>query len=96
MPNSSGPLTGNRNKLTNHPRERGMSPPQRAIESYEEGDRVHLVLDPSVHDGRFPPRFSGHTGTILGTQGTAYKVQIVDGNNPKTIITNAAHLRLQE
>ncbi len=96
MPNSSGPLSGNREKLTNHPRERGMSPPQRSIETFEEGDRVHLVLDPSVHEGRFPPRFGGHTGTIVGEQGSAYQVQIVDGDAEKTIVTTAAHLRRQE
>lgn len=96
MPKSKGPLSGHRNKLTNHPRERGMSPPQRAIQTFEEGDRVHLKLDPSVHEGRFPPRFVGHTGVIAGKQGTAYKVTIVDGNAEKTIITRPAHLQLQE
>ncbi len=96
MPKSSGPLSGNRNKLTNHPRERGMSPPQRAIQSFEAGDRVHLKLDPSVHQGRFPPRFVGHTGTILGPQGDAYRVEINDGGKRKTLVTIASHLRRQE
>lgn len=73
-----------------------MSPPQRSIESFEEGDRVHLALDPSVHKGRFPPRFIGHTGEIIGQQGSAYKVRIVDGDAEKTIITRPAHLRRQE
>lgn len=95
MPNSSGPLSGHRKKLTNHPRERGNSPPQRAIQSFEEGDRVHLKLDPSVHEGRFSPRFVGRTGEVLGQQGSAYRVRITDGEKEKTIITVAAHLQLQ-
>lgn len=95
MPSSNGPLEGSRNKLRNRPRERGTSPPQRAVEDYEEGERVHLSIDPSVQGGRFNPRFSGHTGTVLAQQGSAYKVQITDGGKQKTIITKPAHLRRQ-
>ncbi|WP_435076547.1 50S ribosomal protein L21e [Halococcus sp. AFM35] len=96
MPNSKGPLKKTRNKLSNDPRERGTSPPQRAIENFSAGERVHLRIDPSVPDGRFHPRFNGHTGEVLGEQGSAYRVRIVDGEKDKTIIVTAAHLRRQE
>ncbi|MFB6113359.1 MAG: 50S ribosomal protein L21e [Halodesulfurarchaeum sp.] len=95
MPNSNGPLTGSRNKLSNPPRERGTSPPQRAVEEFEEGQSVHLHLDPSVPDGRFHPRFNGQTGTVVGTQGAAYKIAITDRGKDKTIIAKAAHLKAQ-
>ncbi len=95
MPNSNGPRTGTREKLSNHPRERGTSPPQRAVEDFEEGQRVHLEIDPSVQDGQFHPRFNGYTGVVLGEQGTAYRVRITDGGNEKTIIAKPAHLRAQ-
>jgi len=96
MPNSNGPLQGTRNKLKNKPRESGTSPPQRAVEEFENGESVHLKTDPSVSDGRFHPRFDGHTGVVIGEQGDAYKVQINDGGKDKTIIVTAAHLRRQE
>lgn len=96
MPSSNGPLEGTRNKLKNKPRERGTSPPQRAVEQFEEGERVHLKIDPSVSDGRFHPRFNGHTGTVVGEQGEAFKVQITDDGKEKTLIATAAHLRRQE
>jgi large subunit ribosomal protein L21e len=96
MPSSNGPLEGTRNKLKNKPRNRGTSPPQRAVEQYEVGEKVHLKTDPSVPKGRFHPRFDGQTGEVVGQQGTAYKVQIVDGNKEKTIIVTPAHLRRQE
>jgi large subunit ribosomal protein L21e len=96
MPNSKGPLKKTRNKLSNDPRERGTSPPQRAIEDFSAGERVHLSIDPSVSDGRFHPRFNGHTGEVLGEQGSAYRVRIVDGEKDKTIIAIPAHLRRQE
>lgn len=96
MPSSNGPMKGTRGKLSNKPRERGTSPPQRAIQEFDEGQKVHLKLDPSVPDGRFHPRFNGHTGEVMGKQGAAFKVRIVDGGKEKTIITKAAHLRAQK
>jgi large subunit ribosomal protein L21e len=96
MPNSNGPLTGTRGKLSNDPRDRGASPPQRAIQEYDVGQKVHLTLDPSVTEGRFHPRFNGHTGTVVGTQGRAFKVEINDGGKEKTLIARPAHLKAQD
>ncbi|MFC3476850.1 50S ribosomal protein L21e [Halobacterium litoreum] len=96
MPSSNGPLNSTREKLSNKPRERGTSPPQRAVTEFEEGQKVHLKIDPSVNDGRFHARFSGHTGTVVGKQGAAFKVQVNDGGKDKIVIANAAHLRAQE
>jgi large subunit ribosomal protein L21e len=95
MPSSNGPLKGTRGKLSNDPRERGASPPQRAIQEYETGQKVHLTLDPSVSEGRFHPRFNGHTGTVVGTQGRAFKVEINDGGKDKILIARPAHLKAQ-
>jgi large subunit ribosomal protein L21e len=96
MPNSNGPRQGTRNKLENHAREGGTSPPQRAVQEYEHGDSVHLKIDPSVPDGRYHPRFDGHTGTVVGEQGSAYKVRIDDTGKTKTLIVSAPHMRLQQ
>jgi large subunit ribosomal protein L21e len=95
MPSSNGPKNGSRQKLSNDPRDRGSSPPQPQIRDYEEGQSVHLALDPSVQGG-FHPRFNGLTGTIAGTQGSAYRVEIDDGGKTKTVVTSPAHLRAQE
>lgn len=95
MPSSNGPMKGTRNKLSNSPREQGTSPPQRSIAEFEPGQKVHLSLDPSVRDGRFHPRFNGHTGEVTGKQGSAYTVEITDGGKEKTLIVSAAHLRAQ-
>jgi large subunit ribosomal protein L21e len=96
MPNSNGPLKKTRGKLSNDPRERGTSPPQRAIEDFDAGERVHLSIDPSIPGGRFHPRFNGQTGEVLGEQGSAYRVGITDGGKEKTLIVTPAHLRRQE
>lgn len=96
MPDSHGPRRGTREKLSNDPRNRGTSPPQRAVQEFDTGDKVHLTIDPSVPDGRFHPRFDGQTGEIVGEQGAAYQVQVTDGGSQKTLIAAAAHLRPQQ
>ncbi len=96
MPNSNGPRQGTRNKLRNGARDRGTSPPQRAVQTFENGDSVHLSIDPSVPDGRYHPRFDGRTGTVVGTQGDAYLLEVTDGDSQKTIIAKPAHLQLQD
>ena len=96
MPKSNGPLEGTRKKLSNKPRERGTSPPQRAVEEFDAGQKVHLHIDPSVPEGRFHPRFNGQTGEVLEKQGRAYKVQINDRGKQKTLIARPAHLRAQK
>ncbi|WP_128478188.1 50S ribosomal protein L21e [Halorussus pelagicus] len=96
MPSSNGPKHSTRDKLSNEPRERGTSPPQRAVQQFEEGQKVHLKIDPSVEDGRYHPRFDGLTGEIEGKQGEAYKVGVADGGKDKTLIVTSAHLKAQE
>jgi len=95
MPNSHGPQQGTRHKLQNDAREGGTTPPQQTTEQFEDGDSVHLALDPSVQEGRFHPRFNGKTGTVVDEQGQAYKVEIEDGRVEKTVIASPAHLERQ-
>jgi len=96
MPSSNGPRKGTRNKLKNDARDRGASPPQRSVQQFEEGEKVHLKLDPSVPGGQFHPRFNGRTGTVTGEQGKSFKVEIHDGGVSKTVIAAPAHLRRQQ
>jgi len=90
MPNSKGPRSGTRNKLSNSPRDRGASPPQRSIQEFDEGQKVHLAIDPSTPKGRFHPRFN------VGKQGRSFKVEISDKGKSKTLLANPAHLSAQE
>jgi large subunit ribosomal protein L21e len=96
MPNSNGPQQGTRHKLQNDARDRGSSPPQQSVKEFEEGETIHLKIDPSIQEGRFHPRFNGQTGTVIDQQGAAYRVSITDGGKEKTIIAKPAHLIRQE
>ncbi|AKH98136.1 50S ribosomal protein L21e [Halanaeroarchaeum sulfurireducens] len=96
MPSSNGPLNSTRKKLANRARERGTSPPQRSVESFDPGEKVHLHIDPSVPDGRFHPRFNGQTGEVIEEQGRAYKIAITDRGKEKTVFAIPAHLSAQQ
>lgn len=96
MPSSNGPRQGTHDKLSNDPRERGISPPQRSVQQFDAGQKVHLKIDPSSPNGRFHPRFNGLTGEVTGKQGSAFKVQIDDRGKEKMLIVASEHLRPQE
>jgi large subunit ribosomal protein L21e len=96
MPNSKGPRHGTREKLSNDPRDRGISPPQRSIESFDPGQKVHLRIDPSIPKGQFYPRYNGHTGEVVEQQGNAYKIRIDDNGKEKLLIAAPAHLTAQK
>ncbi|MDY6776112.1 MAG: 50S ribosomal protein L21e [Halobacteria archaeon] len=95
MPNSKGPQKKTRNKLRNDPRDRGQSPPSRAVQEFDEGQNVHVAIDPSVPEGRPNPRFHGETGVVVGEQGTAFEVEIHDGDKKKTLFVKPQHLKPQ-
>ena len=73
----------------------GTAPGEAGREAYETGETVHLRIDPSIPEGRFHPRFNGHTGEVVGQQGAAFRVRIDDGGKEKTLIARAAHLQRQ-
>ena len=90
---SKGIRSKSRNILKKKPRDRGISSITRALQQFEEGDSVNIVLDPSVHKGMPHIRFHGHTGKVEGKQGDAYLVGIDDGKKHKTLIVRSEHLR---
>lgn len=79
--------------LRKRPRERGISSITRALQQFNEGDFVNIVIDPSVHKGMPHIRFQGYTGKIEGKQGGSYLVGINDGKKHKVLIIRSEHLR---
>lgn len=95
MERSRGFRTRTRGKLTKRYRDRNPNIISRLLEEYTEGDKVHIVLEPSIHRGMPHPKFHGMTGTIVGKRGTSYLVEIRDKKKYKTIITRPEHMRKQ-
>lgn len=90
---SKGIRSKSRHILRKKPRSRGISSITRALQQFEEGDMVSIVLDPSVHKGMPHVRFQGYTGKVEGKQGESYLVGIDVGKKHKTLVARAEHLR---
>jgi large subunit ribosomal protein L21e len=85
-----------RDKLSKSVRARGISPVVRAIQEFEPGSKVHVIIDPSKHKGMPHPRFHGKTGEVIGKRGRAFVLRITDGDATKTVITLPEHLIAQK
>jgi large subunit ribosomal protein L21e len=90
---SKGIRSKSRKILRKKPRERGIHSIARALQEFEVGDLVSIVIDPSVHKGMPHIRFQGHTGKVEGKQGDSFLVGINDGKKHKTLIVKSDHLR---
>ncbi len=66
------------------------------IQTFENGEKVHIIIDSSIHRGQPHPRFHGKTGEVVGQRGKAYLVAIKDGKKAKELIIRPEHLKLQE
>ncbi|HJJ48948.1 MAG TPA: 50S ribosomal protein L21e [Methanocorpusculum sp.] len=96
MAHHNGIKKGTRYKLQKTLRTRGMPNVTKSIQVFEEGQKVHIVLDASVQKGMPHPRFHGKTGTIVGQRGRAWLLEIKDGNATKTVIARPQHLSAQK
>jgi len=90
---SKGIRSKSRKTLRKKPRERGIHSIARALQEFEVGDSVSIVINPSVHKGMPHVRFQGHTGKVEGKQGESFIVGINDGKKHKTLIVRSEHLR---
>jgi len=93
MRRSRGFRSKTRGKLTKKVRKGMSNVITRAMQEYEEGEKVAIVIDPSIHRGMPHPRYHGITGEIVGKQGRAYIVKIKDGNKIKHLLSYPEHLR---
>ncbi|KAF5412090.1 MAG: 50S ribosomal protein L21e [Candidatus Methanogasteraceae archaeon] len=96
MAKSHGERRKTRHKLRKPSRRRGLSAVSKAIQEFEMGDMVHIIIDPSVHSGMPNPKFHGHTGTVVARRGRAYILNVRDGNAMKNVITYPQHLSPQQ
>lgn len=59
------------------------------------GRQVDIVINASVQGSGMPfRRFHGMTGTVVGKQGSAFRVSLYQGNQPVELIVGPAHLRV--
>ena len=82
-----------RHKLKKSPRTKGKVSIRAYLQEFKVGDYVHLSAEPAIQKGMYLPRFHDRTATVIGRQGSCYKVSIEDGGLHKTLIVHPIHLR---
>lgn len=93
MRHSVGYRNRTRTLLKKGPRERGLSPINRILREYAEGEKVVIKIDPSTVKGMPHRRFHGRTGTVVEKRGRAYVVRVHMGGFEKTIIAKPEHIK---
>ena len=66
MAHHNGPRKKTRYKFKKDLRRRGILPVTLLIQKFEDGQKVHIVCEPSTQKGMPHHRFHGKTGTIIG------------------------------
>jgi large subunit ribosomal protein L21e len=90
---SHGYRVGSRKMMTKKVRERGMPSLGKLLRIYEEGERVDILIDPSIHGGQPHRRYHGRVGIIRGRRGRSYEVETTLGEKVKLLIIRPEHLR---
>ncbi len=96
MQRSRGTRSKTRHKMRKRARDKGRLSTTKLMKSFDIGDKVHVVLEPSIQRGQPHPRFHGRTGTVTGKRGRSYLVEITDGKALKTVISAPVHLKAQK
>jgi|TARA_Y100000310_G_scaffold321113_1_gene378343 large subunit ribosomal protein L21e len=82
-----------RHKFTKERRAKGKISITRFMQKFDSGQKVHLIIEPSVHRGMFHQRFVGKTGVVKAARGACYEVSINDGGKEKTLLVHPIHLK---
>jgi len=78
--------------LKRDPRERGKTTLAKILRSYNEGDKVVVKIDSSMHKGMPHRRYHGKVGVITAKRGRSYVIHVTQGDATKEIIVRPEHL----
>ncbi|MHA1990953.1 MAG: 50S ribosomal protein L21e [Candidatus Hodarchaeales archaeon] len=90
---SKGTRFRSRNVFRKKPRDRGLPPLGRILTEYMPGDKVDIIIEPSVQKGSPHRRFHGKTARVEVKRGNSYILSVKDGNRMKTVISRPEHIR---
>jgi large subunit ribosomal protein L21e len=93
VPKSSGYRRKTRNLLTRRRGARSGPSPDIYLRDYRVGERVMVIIEPSVQRGMPHRRYNGLVGEILEKRGRGYILQVYQGDKPKKISVMPDHLR---
>ena len=78
--------------LKRNSRERGKTTLTKILTNYNEGDKVVVKIDSSVHKGMPHRRYHGKVGVVSAKRGRSYVVHVTQGDAAKEIIVRPEHL----
>ena len=82
-----------RYKFKKKARNKGKISLTRYFQELKKGDKVNLIVEPSIHKGMYHPRFVGKSGTVVNKRGRCYEILIKDMNKEKNLIVHPIHLK---
>ena len=62
--------------------------------NYEVGNKVDIIINPSIQKGQPHYKFQGRTGTIIEKRGRAYMITFKVGGKEMFILARPEHIRL--
>lgn len=74
-------------------RKRGKIPLSIYFQELNEGDKVALIANSSIHEGMYFRRFHGKVGTVVKKLGSCYQVSLKDGSKEKKFNVHPIHLK---
>src|SRR5439155_23131559 len=89
---SKGIMEKTRQKFRRSPRQRGLSPITRSLQSFKVGERVTIVIDSSVQRGWPHHRFHGMPATCVEQLGADFVVDVRFGGRIKQAVDRPEHL----
>lgn len=92
MRKSKGLQANTRALFKRNPRERGKTTLIKILTSYNEGDKVVVRINSSVHKGMPHRRYHGKLGVVSAKRGRSYVVHVTQGDATKEIIVRPEHL----
>ncbi|MCF7871788.1 50S ribosomal protein L21e [Candidatus Woesearchaeota archaeon] len=95
MARKGGSRRSKRTIFTKSSRDKGKTSIRKILTEYKEGQKVNLLIEPSMLKGLYHPRFAGKTGTIISKKGECYEVKITDMDKQKTLIVHPIHLEIK-
>jgi len=63
------------------------------MEEFEEGDKVKLIYNATIHKSPFKARHYGRVGVVSKKRGSCYEVSVKTDHSVKTVIVHPVHLQ---
>ena len=96
MVKSKGYNNRTRKLFRQHTRDKGLRSLRYLLEPIGVGQKVDILLNSSIQNGRPHRRYNGESGSVLRKQGQSYVITLKSGNKWKEIVARPEHLRLSK